>query len=216
MSELIFPRSQEHSPPTSMSLLELASEGDRDAWERIVHLYSPLVDRWCQGRNLKQDAIQGIGQDVFLMLFKNLGKFKKEKPEHGFRKWLWKLTRNKIFDHLRNLRDEPAGLGGSEAREFLENYPGDQSQPESEGEGGSAPPVERLIILRRCLELVQSEFEPRTYQAFREVVLDGKPPGEVARSMGMKSVGAVYTARSRVTKRLRELLEGLGQDIAAV
>ena len=63
---------------------------------------------------------------------------------------------------------------------------------------------------------MQSEFEPRTYQAFREVVLEGKPPGEVARSMGMKSVGAVYTARSRVTKRLRELLEGLGQDLAGV
>jgi DNA-directed RNA polymerase specialized sigma24 family protein len=49
-----------------------------------------------------------------------------------------------------------------------------------------------------------------------EVVMEAKPPGEVARSMGMKSVGAVYTAKSRVVQRLRALLEGLGHDMSSV
>jgi RNA polymerase sigma-70 factor (ECF subfamily) len=70
-----------------------------------------------------------------------------------------------------------------------------------------------LILLRRCLELVKADFEPRTYQAFWEVVMEEKSPADVARSLGMKSVGAVYTARSRVMKRLRELLEALGDDV---
>ena len=216
MSDLIVPWSREHFPSTSMSLLERASEGDHEAWERIVHLYSPLVDRWCQARHLKHDAISGIGQDVFLTLFKNLGKFKKDDPNHGFRKWLWILTRNKIFDYLRQIRDEPPGVGGSEAREALENYPDNLSSSDGEDEDGSTPRAERLIVLRRCLEAVQTEFEPRTYQAFWEVVMDGKPPGEVARSLGMKSVGAVYTARSRVVQRLRAVLEALGHDMTKV
>jgi RNA polymerase sigma-70 factor, ECF subfamily len=216
MSDLIVPWSREHCPSTSMSLLERASEGDHEAWERIVHLYSPLVDRWCQKRHLKQDAIPGIGQDVFLTLFKNLGKFRKDDPKHGFRKWLWIVTTNKIFDYLRQVRDEPPGVGGSDARAALENYPGKPVSSEGEGEDGSTPRAERLILLRRCLEAVQSEFEPRTYQAFWEVVMEAKPPGEVARSMGMKSVGAVYTAKSRVVQRLRALLEGLGHDMSSV
>jgi RNA polymerase sigma-70 factor, ECF subfamily len=216
MSDLIVPRSREYTPSTSMSLLERASEGDHEAWERIVQLYSPLVDRWCRARQLKHDAIQGIGQDVLLTLFKNLGKFKKDEPKHSFRKWLWKLTRNKIFDHLRQVRDEPRGIGGSEAREMLENYPCKPTNSEGEGEDGSTPRDERLIILRGCLEAVRSEFEPRTYQAFWEVVMEGKPPGEVARLMGMKSVGAVYTARCRVVQRLRQLLDGLGQDMTGL
>jgi RNA polymerase sigma-70 factor (ECF subfamily) len=216
MPDPIVPTSREYSPSTSMSLLERASAGDREAWEQIVYLYAPLVDRWCRGRHLRDDAIQGIGQDVFLALFKKLGSFKKEEPGSGFRKWLWTVTRNKVFDHLRAVRSEPPGVGGSTARDVLENYPAELPDPESEDEGGPTARQEWLILLRRCLELVKSEFEPRTYEAFREVVLDGKPPGDVARLLGMKSVGAVYTAKSRVMRRLRELLEQLGEDLPSL
>jgi hypothetical protein len=59
---------------------------------------------------------------------------------------------------------------------------------------------------------VRSEFQPRTYEAFYEVVLKERAPADVARSLGMPTVGAVYTAKSRVMKRLAELLEQLGED----
>jgi RNA polymerase sigma-70 factor (ECF subfamily) len=192
--------------------------GDREAWEQIVYLYSPLVDRWCRRRHLKTDDIQGIGQDVFLVLFKNLGRFRKDEPGHGFRKWLWTLTTNKINDYLRKIRNEPRGVGGSTAREIFENYPDGPPEPKSkgEGEGGPTPREERLLLLRRALELVKFEFEPRTYEAFWKLVLNEQAPGDVARSLEMKSVGAVYTAKSRVMKRLRELLEQFGEDVPSL
>jgi RNA polymerase sigma-70 factor, ECF subfamily len=214
MSDVIVPLSRGHSPSTSMTLLGMANAGDREAWDRIVFLYSPLVDRWCRARNLNPDIIQGIGQEVFLTLFRNLGRFRKDEPGQGFRPWLWTITKNKIADHFIQIRDEPRCVGGSEAREALENYPGAVST--SESGGGSAAPTDRVILLRRCLEAVKSDFEPRTYQAFWEVVMEGKPPAEVARTMAMKSVGAVHTARSRVMRRLRELFEELGPEISGL
>jgi RNA polymerase sigma-70 factor (ECF subfamily) len=188
--------------------------GDREAWEQIVYLYSPLVHRWCYRRHLKADDIPGIGQDVFLALFKNLGQFRKDQEGYGFRKWLWTITTNKINDHLRKLQDEPPGVGGSTARELLENYPDGPTKSESESDGRPTSHEERLMLLRRALDLVKSDFEPRTYEAFREVVLNNQAPGDVARLLGMKSVGAVYTARSRVMRRLHELLSQLGEDLS--
>jgi len=196
-----------------MSLLAMATMGSREAWEQIIYLYSPLVDRWCRRWFLHEEVIQEIGQEVFLQLFKNLARFKKDEPQDSFRKWLWTLTRNKVFDHLRKVRAAPRCVGGSEAQGIIANYADEPVLPDDADEGGATPPAERMILLRRCLELLRSEFEPRTYQAFWEVVLNGKVPGDVARSLGMKSVGAVYTAKSRVLQRLRELLEQLGEEL---
>jgi RNA polymerase sigma-70 factor, ECF subfamily len=214
MSELTVPLSRGHSPSTSMSLLEMASAGDGEAWNQIVFLYSPLVDCWCRARKLKPDTIDGIGQEVFLALFKNLGQFKKDEPEQGFRRWLWKITQNKIIDYFRQVQNEPPCVGGSAAKDAIANLPGEMFKSGSGGE--HSVPSDRLIVLRRCLEKAKSEFEPRTYQAFWEVVMEGKPPDLVARSLAMKSTGAVYTARSRVMKRLRELLEGLEREMSGL
>ena len=216
MTVPITPRGRGSTPSTSVSLLEMATMGNREAWEQIVYLYSPLVDRWCRRWSLREDVIQEIGQEVFLQLFKNLARFRRDEPQDGFRKWLWTLTRNKVFDHLRKARGGPRCVGGSEAQEIMANYADELALPDSADEGGPTPPDEQTILLRRSLELVKSEFEPRTYEAFWEIVLNGKAPGDVARSLGIKTVGAVYTAKSRVMKRLRELLEQLGEELPAL
>jgi RNA polymerase sigma-70 factor (ECF subfamily) len=63
-------------------------------------------------------------------------------------------------------------------------------------------------VLRRLLELLGREFEPKTLQAFRRVGLDGAKAREVAEELGM-TVGAVYVAKSAVLRRLRQEARGL-------
>jgi DNA-directed RNA polymerase specialized sigma24 family protein len=70
----------------------------------------------------------------------------------------------------------------------------------------------RVLLLRGLLELIQLDFEPDTFQAFWRVAVDGCSAEEVAGELGMKNVGAVYTAKCRVRKRLREELKALGFD----
>src|SRR5262249_9603503 len=63
-------------------------------------------------------------------------------------------------------------------------------------------------VVRRLLELLEPEFEPRTWEAFRKVALEGKKAAEVAQELGMSPV-AVRIAKSRVLTRCRQEITGL-------
>jgi DNA-directed RNA polymerase specialized sigma24 family protein len=67
----------------------------------------------------------------------------------------------------------------------------------------------RLLLLRRLLELIRLDFEPRTWAAFWNTAAKGRSAADVAGELGM-SDGAVYTAKSRVLNCLREEAEALG------
>jgi acyl carrier protein len=64
------------------------------------------------------------------------------------------------------------------------------------------------LLSRRALELVRAEFENRTWEAFWRTAVDGQAPADVAEDLGM-SLHAVYKAKSRVLRRLRQELNGL-------
>ena len=58
------------------------------------------------------------------------------------------------------------------------------------------------------VEMVQAEFEDRSWQAFWRTTVDEVPTEQVASELGM-SVNAVRLAKSRVLRRLREQLDAL-------
>ena len=64
------------------------------------------------------------------------------------------------------------------------------------------------FVLRRLLELMESEFEPSTLQAFRRTALQGEAAKDVAADLQM-TVGAVYVAKSAVLSRIRQEAAGL-------
>ena len=57
-------------------------------------------------------------------------------------------------------------------------------------------------------ELIRAEFEERTWEAFRGVVLEGRPPDEIAANLGI-TAAAVRKSKSRVLHRLKEQLGDL-------
>ena len=63
-------------------------------------------------------------------------------------------------------------------------------------------------LVNRALKLMEAEFEETTWKACWECVVSGKPAGVVARQLGL-TVAAVYAAKSRMLRRLREELSGL-------
>ncbi len=62
--------------------------------------------------------------------------------------------------------------------------------------------------MRRLLEDLKSEFEPRTWAAFERFALEGRPADEVATELQMTQ-NAVFIAKSRVLARLRQESHGL-------
>ena len=63
-------------------------------------------------------------------------------------------------------------------------------------------------LAARALRLVEGDFAPATWAAFRRQVLDGRPPREVASELGI-SVNAVLLAKSRVLRMLQEEIRRL-------
>ena len=62
----------------------------------------------------------------------------------------------------------------------------------------------RQMVLIRCLEQVQQQFEPKVYRAFELYALSNVPVAEVAQQLKISS-NAVYIAKSRVLSKLRQL-----------
>jgi RNA polymerase sigma-70 factor (ECF subfamily) len=60
-------------------------------------------------------------------------------------------------------------------------------------------------LVRRALEQVRSEFEPRSWQAFWRTTIDGMTVAIVAEELGM-SPSTIRQHRSRILRRLRQQL----------
>lgn len=66
----------------------------------------------------------------------------------------------------------------------------------------------RKELTQRALELIQADFASTTWNACWEFVAKGRPAREVAAELGITE-NAVYLARCRVLRRLRDELSGL-------
>lgn len=171
---------------------------DQQAWERLVRLYGPLVYGWCRQAGLQAADAADIGQEVFLAVARKITAFHRDRKGDTFRGWLRVITRNKIQDSLR--ARQGVGMTGA-----LKEAPTAAPASEDEGDhhGRNADDVERKVLCARAVELIRPEFEAGTWQAFWRVVIEDHSPGEVAKELAM-SVNAVYLAKSRVLRRLRQ------------
>ncbi len=184
---------------TSLSMLDRVRSADDEAWRRLVHLYSPLIYHWCQRSGLSSEDAADLMQEVWSAVSRNIARFDRASAGGTFRGWLWTITRNKLRDFFRARAGRITGVGGSEAQRLLTGVPVDE--PASE-------PAETSNLIHRALEMIRRDFEPRTWTAFWRTAVEGCAAGDVAAELHL-SVDAVYQAKSRVLRRLREELHGL-------
>jgi len=189
------------SAATSRSLLDRVKADEAAAWDRLIGLYAPLVYRWCRRFGLPEQATADVFQEVFQAVSTHIGSFRKEKEGDTFRGWLRTITDNKVRDHFRKVGREPTGEGGTEAQRRLADLPADSSIEIDD------PMDERAErgLFRDALDLIRSEFETRTWQAFWLTTVEGLAAKDVGAELDM-SPGAVRVAKSRVLRRLREEL----------
>jgi len=181
---------------TSLTLLQRAVGRDPDAWQRLVHLYRPLVISWCLRGGVRYDDADDVAQDVFRVAAARLADFRRDRPGDTFRGWLRAVTRNLVIAHYRKAKHRPAAAGGSDAHLLMNEVPAPAEEDDD-------PAEEMNALYRRALELVRAEFEERTWQMFWLVVVESRAPGDVAAEMRV-TAGAVRLAKFRVLRRLKE------------
>lgn len=200
-SPVLFPEGSSSS--TSLGLLDRARERDAAAWQRLRELYEPLICHWCRLAGLQPADMADVQQDVFTSVLKHLPRFQRE-ATGGFRGWLRTITRSKIADLFR--RNRVVARGALAQPDLLE-VPA-QAPVDPDAAGLSA---ERRLLYRRAMEIIEREFEERTWKTFWRVVIDGAAPADVARDFNT-TVNAVYLAKSRVLARLHEEFVGIIDD----
>jgi RNA polymerase sigma-70 factor (ECF subfamily) len=187
---------------TSHTLLErLRLRSDPSAWQRLVDLYTPLIHGWLRRQHVRPEDADDLVQEVLGVLLRELPHFEHNRRPGAFRCWLRILTVNRLRAFWKDRKRLPAG-GNALDRELEEL---------TDHDSGLSRRWDREhdeFVLRRLLELTEPEFTPKTWQAFRRLALEDKPPADVARELGT-TVNAVLLAKSRVLRRLRREAQGL-------
>jgi RNA polymerase sigma-70 factor (ECF subfamily) len=172
-------------------LIAAPSEGD---WKQLLDVYGPLLTGWLARAGVPATDRDDLIQETLLVVVRQIGEFE-HRGVGAFRAWLRAILANHIRKFFRTRRDAPAV--DLEAIADPHSVLGRQWDREHDQH-----------LTERALRLIEHDFAPTTWQAFRLQVNEGKSPAEVASQLGM-SLNAVILAKSRILKRLRQELQGL-------
>jgi RNA polymerase sigma-70 factor (ECF subfamily) len=180
-------------------LLRLRDASDSDSWEDFARVYGPVIRGYCRRRGLQQADADDVVQEVLGQVAQSIGTFEYE-PERGrFRDWLGTVTRHKI-----------ARWAEARGRAAAANFSDGELAARGDDPAWSDEFYAR--VLEAALARIRGEFEPRTWDAFERVWAGDRPAPQVAVALGM-TIDAVYQAKSRVLKRLREEVLTLAEDL---
>lgn len=189
---------------TSLSLLDrLRTSPESEHWERLVSVYSPLINSWLRKYDIMGTDADDLTQEVLLAVSKDLAKYEHRGQPGAFRAWLKGILINRLRNFWRTRDRRPTASGGSDVNGMLAEL----ESPDSA--------LSRLwdrehdeYVLGQLLTLVKPHFAANTWTAFCRVTLDGQSPRAVATDLKI-SLNAVVIAKSRVLSRLRQEAEGL-------
>ncbi len=192
------------APETRPSLLlRLRDPGDRQAWEEFVSLYQPIVLGMALRRGLQAADAEDLTQQVLMKIARAIEDFQPDRERGRFMTWLRTIAQRAIINVMtRGAADR--STGGTDAWIQLEQVAAPQAE---------AAEVEREYrreIFIYAAAQVREEVGAETWRGFWETVVLNRPVEQVASELG-RTRGNIYTARSRVLKRLREKVAQLDQ-----
>ena len=188
---------------TRLSLIEMASSGSTAAWYDLVGIYQPFVFGWLRKQDIHHHDAEELAQDVMSTVFRELPKFSHVGRVGSFRKWLRQMTLNRTRNYWRAKRNRPVATGSSTFRQIVQQLKDEKSDLSRQWDE-----EHDNFILRQLLRELAVQLDPQTLRVFRMLVVEEVPPQDVAMEMNMR-VAAVYSAKSRVMRKLRQSAKGL-------
>jgi RNA polymerase sigma-70 factor (ECF subfamily) len=182
---------KEHGWICDEALVEAIQGGDGDAAACLYHRHIDRVHRICYRIVLDPSQVPDCVQEVWLKVFRNLGRFRCEK---SFAAWLNSVTANTAIDYYRRSKRQGSRLDIEDIE--LESSMEDERAPDQQLDGA--------IIQRRIHEaLEQVGVSQRT--AFVMRYFEEMPLPEIARTLGWRE-GTVRTHIRRCVLALRAKL----------
>jgi RNA polymerase sigma-70 factor (ECF subfamily) len=188
---------------TRLSLLCQAIEGGQLAWTKLVDIYQPFIYGWLRRHGVAHEDSLDLTQDVLAVMTQELPHFRHSGRTGAFRRWLREVTLHRAQGFWRKGRLRPAAGGSNEMAHWLTELADEHSDLSRRWEH-----QHDQYVLNHLMATVGQSLEAQTVTAFRRVVFDGQSAQTVAAELHM-SVAAVYSAKSRVLRALRQASAGL-------
>jgi len=183
---------------TTSTILRDLDDRQESAWSELIdHFHQPLVTLGIRMGLDPEEAADAAQESLvsFLQAFRT-GRYDRDRGRLS--SWLLGFAARTIMQHRKKRRR-------SAARESpmadIATAPGPSP----------ADSLERLwegALLAEAMHAIEREVEPATWKAFDLVALRGVPPAEAARELDV-SLTAIYSAKHRVGRRLREWREAI-------
>ena len=191
-------------PTTQISLLARIHDlQDHEAWSDFVALYRPAIYRFARVRGLQEADAHDLTQSVLVAVADKIGHWDPDAERARFRTWLARVATNQAITFFR--RQKPDGAQGGTSVQIRIN---EHEQVEDTVELRRQYQRE---LFRVAARRVREEFEETTWQAFWMTSVQGISVAEAAASLA-RSEGSIYTARSRVIRRMQEVVTRLSLD----
>jgi RNA polymerase sigma-70 factor (ECF subfamily) len=184
------------TPPSLLFRLRAAA-ADSDAWRQFDDIYRPLLTGWLRHYSLQADDAADLVQEILQAVCRELPHFDYDPARGRFRGWLRQIMVNRLHEFWRARKRERAFV--APLVEQLQD-PGSDLSRRWDREHDRH-------VLHKLLAQIEPDFAPTTWQAFKSLMA-GEEPKAVAAALGL-SVNAVFLAKSRILKRLREVAQDL-------
>jgi RNA polymerase sigma-70 factor (ECF subfamily) len=194
-------------PKTRFSLVtRLKNAADHEAWNEFTAIYEPLVLRLLRRDGLQEPDARDVCQQVLAAVANDVDRWEPDGRDRSFRRWLFRIARNRVIKFLDGERKRPTAVGGSGAHAALE-----QARDKRESLSDVFQREYRQQLLLQAADAIRAEFRGSTWKAFWLSAIEGQSIAAVADQLGM-SVGSVYVARSRIVARLKSKVRDITHE----
>lgn len=190
---------QADTSPTLLTRLRQAPT-DQAAWGAFVERYGAMISGWCRRWGVQSADTDDIRQNILLDLAKQMHRFEYD-ASGSFRAWLKTVCYRAWCDFCDRRRGD-LGTGGSTVLDLLQSVEARENFLQEFEEEWDRE------LLEIAMKNVRGRVQEHTWEVFRLMTQDELSGADVAERLGMK-VGAVWVAKSKVQKMLRDEIEAM-------
>jgi len=186
---------------TTTALLEgLYDVQDGVVWQVFDDRYRPIIVGVGRRLGLNDSEADDVAQDTLLQFLRDYREGRYSRDRGRLRSWIVGIARHRVIDFQRSRGRRKEKVGHSSAMEV----PDERSLEDIWDQE-----LERMILRQSVEELRRTtRTTEKSIRAFEMVVFDRREVEAVAEVLEMKAHD-VYVAKSRVTTKLREIVERL-------
>lgn len=178
---------------TSVEMLGRVQSGDSHAWNQVAEHCQQIILSWCRWRRVPISEVDDITQDSLVIVLAKIRDFRR-KGRGSLRAWLYAIAWRCRCDAI-GKAESFARL--REVREKYQEATNDIAALEEEFER-----LRKIDLLDRCMSIVRSRVQQKTWDAFRLYALERVSGAEVAAMLDI-SVERVHAAKARVQRLIQ-------------